>query len=442
MLRATINGLSAMLLLLSLPIASQAIVDIEHWTTANGARVYFVAAPEIPIADIRFVFNAGSARDGDSAGIARVTAKLLSEGAGELDANAFSDRIADTGAELSSSALRDMAWVSLRSLTDPKYLDPSLGLMHAVLTAPRFDEDAVERVKARTLVDIRQEQQSPSALASKAFFRAVYGDHPYASPLPGTEESVAALTRDAIEAFHTRYYVANNVTVAIVGALDRAQAEQIANRLTNGLRAGEAAPDLSPVAAIGNGLERRVEFPSIQSHVRIGQPGMKRGDPDYFPLLVGNHVLGGGGLVSILFDEVREKRGLSYSVNSYFTPMAELGPFTASLQTDHSQEEEAIAVLRAEIEKFIRDGPGEAALEAAKNNLIGGFPLRIDSNSKIVEYLSMIGFYGLPLDYLSTFPDRVAAVTVESVQSAFRRRLDPDRMITIVVGRPAEASGG
>ena len=441
-MRRWFDVLATALLVASLPFASHAVVDIEHWTTGNGARVYFVAAPEIPIVDIRFVFNAGSARDGDAAGIARVTAKLLGEGAGEFDANAFSERIADTGAELSSSALRDMAWVSLRSLAERKYLEPSLDLMRAVLTAPRFDVDAVERIKARTLVDIRQEQQSPSAIASKAFFRAVYGNHPYASPLPGTEESVTAMTRDMITAFHARYYVANNVTVAIVGALDRAEAEQIAERLTNGMHPGEAAPELIPVAPVDGAIERRVDFPSIQSHVRIGQPGMKRGDPDYFPLLVGNHVLGGGGLVSILFDEVREKRGLSYSVNSYFTPMAELGPFTASLQTDHSQEQQAIAVLRAEIEKFVREGPDAAALEAAKSNLIGGFPLRIDSNSKIVEYLSMIGFYGLPLDYLGTFTERVSAVTVETVKSAFQRRLHPERMITVVVGRSAEASDG
>lgn len=422
--------------------AAHAALDIEHWTTKNGARVYFVAAPEIPIVDVRFVFNAGSARDGETPGIARLVGQLLTDGAGEWDANEFHDRLADTGAELSSGALRDMAWVALRSLSDPQYLEPSLELMREVLARPRFDGDAVTRRKANALVHIKREQQSPSAVADKAFYKAVYRDHPYASPLSGTEASIAALERADIVGFHGRFYVARNATIAIVGDLSRKSAEALAERLSAGLKSGDPAPALSPVAALESALDQRVEFPSIQSHVLIGQPGLKRGDPDYFPLLVGNHVLGGGGLVSILFDEVREKRGLSYSVNSHFSPMSELGPFTASLQTDNSQEGEAVAVLREELRKFITAGPTPAALEAAKQNLIGGFPLRIDSNSKIVEYLSMIGFYGLPLDYLNTFTKNVAEVTVEKVRSAFERRLDPEKMITVIVGRAGTPTDG
>jgi len=423
-------------------LGAEAGPEIEHWTTDNGARVYFVEAPEIPILDVRFVFNAGSARDGDKAGLAQLTSQLLTEGAGDFDANEFNDRIADTGAEFSSGALRDMAWVSLRTLSDPHYRDPALGLMRKVLARPRFDADAVIRRKANALVHIKREEQSPSAIASKVFYKAVYRDHPYASPLPGTESSVDALSRDDIVAFHQRYYVARNAAIAIVGAISREAATAIAEQLSTDMASGEAAPTLSPVTQLDSAANEHVEFPSIQSHVRIGQPGLKRGDPDYFPLLVGNHVLGGGGLVSILFDEVREKRGLSYSVNSRFSPMAELGPFTASLQTDNSQEAEAIAVLRDELGKFIADGPTPTALEAAKQNLIGGFPLRVDSNSKIVEYLSMIGFYGLPLDYLNTFTDNVASVTVEAVKSAFQRRLNPEKMITVVVGRGDVKAGG
>ncbi len=422
--------------------AAHAALDIEHWTTKNGARVYFVAAPEIPIVDVRFVFNAGSARDGDTPGVARLVGQLLTEGAGDWDANEFHDRLADTGAEFSSGALRDMAWVALRSLSDPQYLEPSLELMGEVLARPRFDDDAVARNKANALVHIKREQQSPSAVADKAFYRAVYRDHPYASPLSGTEASVTAIERADIVGFHQRFYVARNATVAIVGDLSRDAAAAIAERLSAGMKAGAAPPALTPVAALGTAQEHRVEFPSIQSHVLIGQPGLKRGDADYFPLLVGNHVLGGGGLVSILFDEVREKRGLSYSVNSHFSPMSELGPFTASLQTDNSQQDEAVAVLRDQLRKFVAEGPTPAALEAAKQNLIGGFPLRIDSNSKIVEYLSMIGFYDLPLDYLNTFAEHVAGVTVENVRSAFKRRLDPAKMVTVIVGRAATPTDG
>ncbi len=421
--------------------AVQAVPTIQHWVTDNGARVLFVEAPEIPIVDVRFVFGAGSSRDQSNSGLAQLVSRLLREGAGALDANAFNEQLAATGAVFSTGALRDMAWVSLRSLSDQQYLAPALKLLQTVLSSPRFDGDAIERSKANTLVEIRREQQSPSKIASKAFYKAVYGDHPYASPMRGTETSVSAMSRDDIVGFNSRYYVAQNATVAIVGSLSRTQAERIAADLSASMAAGEAARALSPVPMLPEAASHHIEFPSIQSHVRIGQPGLKRGDPDYFPLLVGNHILGGGGLVSILFDEVREKRGLSYSVNSYFSPMAELGPFTASLQTDNSQQDEAITVLRNELDKFITNGPTPEALQAAKQNLIGGFPLRIASNSKTVEYLAMIGFYRLPLDYLQTFTGHVAAVTIEDVRSAFRRRLDPAKMIMVVVGRSNSEDG-
>ena len=437
------NYLSTILiyLVLHIPFAAQATPEIQHWVTSNGARVYFVEAPEIPILDVRFVFDAGSSRDGTKPGLAQLTSSLLREGAGEFDVNLFNDRVADTGAMFSTGALRDMSWISLRSLSDDKYLIPALALMQAALSKPRFDTAAFDRRKANTLIGIKQEKQSPSAIASKAFYAAVYGAHPYATPMSGTEGSVAALTREDVVAFYRRFYVAKNATVAIVGSVSREQAERIANQLSNDIVSGEVAPPLPGVALLQDAATQHVEFPSIQSHVVMGQPGIKRGDPDYFSLLVGNHILGGGGLVSILFDEIREKRGLSYSVNSRFIPMAELGPFTASLQTDSSQVDEAISVLRDEINKFIASGPTSKDLDAAKQNLIGGFPLRIASNSKILEYLAMIGFYRLPHDYLQTFSDHVAAVSVDGVRAAFKRRLLPDKMILVVVGRTDPEDG-
>jgi len=412
---------------------------IEHWQTDNGARVYFVAAPEIPMLDVRVVFAGGSARDGDMPGLARLTNELLTEGAGERDADAFNTALGATGARLSNGALRDMAYVELRTLVDPEYAGPALGLLRDALAEPRFDDAALERVKARTLIALKHKQQSPDAIAEETFYANLYPDHPYGTPPEGTPQSVAAISREDIVGFHDRYYVSANAVIAIVGAIDRAHAERIAAELAGALPAGAAAPPLPAVAA-GPAHEERVEFPSIQSHVRVGLPGMTRGDPDYFPLLVGNHALGGNSLVSILFREIRGKRGLSYSAYSYFVPMDQAGPFVAALQTDRSQEDEAMRVLRATIDDFVHNGPPAADLEAAKQNLIGGFPLRIDSNDKITDYIAMIGFYGLPLDYLETFAANVAAVTPEAVQDAFARRVDPDRLITVIVGR-SEADG-
>lgn len=410
---------------------------IEHWTTGNGGRVYYVHAPEIPMVDIRMVFAAGSARDEATPGLAALTSALITEGAGALDADAFHARIEATGARFSAQALRETAWASLRSLVDPACLDPALALMRTALTEPRFDAAAFARQRDQALAGLKSEQESPADIADKAMFKAIYGTHPYASPISGTAASVAGLTSKDVAAFFERYYVAQNAVIAIVGAVDRADAARIAEALTEEMPAGTAAPPVPEVAALTAAQALHIEFPSLQSHVLLGQPGMTREDPDYFPLLVGNHVLGGNTMVSLLFEEIREKRGLSYSVDSSFEPMAQAGPFIASLQTKGSQQAEALKVMRETMARFIAEGPTEAALEAAKKNLIGGFPLRIDNNAKILEYLAMIGFYGLPLDYLDRYPERVRRVTVAEVRDAFKRRIDLARMAVVTVGRAA-----
>ena len=409
---------------------------IEHWQTANGARVYFVAAPEIPMIDVRVVFAAGSARDGAHAGVANLASGLLSEGAGELDADAFNDKLSASGAIIGFGAERDMGGANLRMLADDKSAQSALELFVLALSKPRFDAAAIERDKAQTLVGLKHKAQSAGAVAEDLFYASLYPGHPYGAPPDGTASSVSALTRDDIQAFHRQYYVARNAVIALVGAIDRARATAIAEQISQALPQGERAPSLPPVAAV-QAQDKHVDFPSIQSHVMLGEPGIKRGDPDYFPLLVGNHALGGNALVSILFNEVRNKRGLSYSVSSAFVAMAEAGPFIAELQTDRKQQDQALAVLRDTLGDFIEHGPPPGSIEAARQNLVDGFPLRVASNQQIAEYAAMIGFYDLPLDYLETFTTHVAAVTPAAVKDAFARRVPLAGLTTVVVGRKA-----
>ena len=259
-----------------------------------------------------------------------------------------------------------------------------------------------------------------------------------ASPNDGTEESIKAIKRKDILAFYKKHYVASNALVAIVGAVDRKQAEQIAEELTSELVQGKKAEPLNKVKDLEKADTVFIEHPSAQTHILVGQPGLKRGDSDYFPLYVGNHVLGGGGMVSRLFEEVREKRGLSYSAYSYFSPMRFNGPFLAGLQTRSDQVDEALSVLMENINRFIETGPTEDELNAAKMNITGGYPLRIDSNSKILNYVVVIAYYKLPLDYLNTFNDNVNAVTIDQIKDAFKRRLTPDKLITVMVGSSEE----
>ncbi len=414
--------------------AVQAAPQIQTWHTANGAVVYFVEARELPIVDVNVVFDAAGSRDGELPGLAALTNGLLAEGAGDLSADSIAEGFAELGVEFGNSSLRDMASVSLRSLSDPKKLDPAVELLSLVLTRPGFPADAFDRVRNQMRVQVRLDRESPGKVVTKAFYAGLYGDHPYGQPPGGTETSLAALTRDDVVRFHERHYVGRNAIVAIVGNLDRAAAERLASTVVGGLPAGAAAPPLPEVSPLRKATSERIEHPSSQTHLRLGQPGIARDDEDYYALYVGNHAFGGSGLVSLLSEEVREKRGLSYSVYSRFSPMRREGPFTIGLQTRNDQADTALQVARDTLRRFVEAGPTEQELKAAKQNITGGFPLQIDSNGKIVTYLAIIGFYDLPMDYLERFTDRIDAVTRDQVRDAFRRRVHPDRLLTVLVG--------
>jgi zinc protease len=430
-----------LLLISLLPVtAAQAMPAIQYWVTANGARVYFVPAPELPMVDINITFAAGSARDAGHPGLASLTSTLLDKGAAGLSADEIAVRAESLGAQLSTGSARDMAWLSLRSLSDSAHLQPGIDLLRDVAGSPDFTQADFERERDRMLVALRHSEQSPATVAEYTFFKTVYGAHPYGSRPEGTEASLEALSLKQIREFYKQYYVAANAVVGIVGDIDRSSAEALAERVVGKLQAGERAAPIPPVEPLRESVEQRIFHPSTQTHVQMGAPGMRRGDPDYFPLYVGNHVLGGGGLVSRLNEAVREQRGLSYSVNSYFTPMEQDGPYLFSLQTRNDQVDEALAVMRETLQGYLESGPTQDELTASVNNITGGFPLLIENNSKILGYIVMIGFYGLPLDYLETFNDNVSAVTREQIMDAYRRRVHPADMATIIVGGESKSA--
>lgn len=408
---------------------------IQHWTLGNGARVYFVESRELPMLQVRVVFDAGSSRDPvEKSGLASLTAGMLDEGADKLGADEIASRFEGVGAEFSAGVDRDMASVSLRSLSDPAMLDPALDLFARVLAAPGFPAGGLDRLRAQALVSLQRDAQSPGAIAQKAFYRELYGSHPYAGDPLGEEKSLKSIQRDDLLAFHRRHYIGANAWVVIVGDASKREARRIAERVVGKLPAGKALRPLPPVKPIYASRQKRIDFPATQTHVHMGHPGVRRGDPDYFPLFVGNYILGGGGLVSRLSDEVREKRGLSYSVYSYFLPLRMPGPLFIGLQTKNTQRDQALKLVRQVVTDFVAKGPTERELEAAKKHLTGSFPLRLDSNGKIAENLAVIGFYGLPLNYLDDFIPRIEAVTVEQIRKTFRRRVHPDQMVTVTVG--------
>ncbi|MFH2139412.1 MAG: pitrilysin family protein [Pseudomonadota bacterium] len=407
--------------------------QIQHWQAASGARVYFVQDHNLPMLDVAVSFPAGSAYDkADKNGVAGLTHGLLDLGVQGMNEDDIARKLADVGARIASSFDADRSAVTLRTLSSAAERDVALDILARVLQKPLFPQEVLVREKTRLIASLREAETKPEFLSEKAFGKAVFGSHPY-----GWQSEVAdieKIQRDDLQAFFRSHYGAQDAVVALMGDVTRQQAEAIAQQLTAQLPRSGSVTSLPAVVGLQTGYEQRIPHPASQSHILIGAPGIARNDPDYFPLYVGNYILGGGGFVSRLMNEVREKRGMAYSVYSYFMPMQQPGAFQIGLQTKNEQVDEALQVVRATVRDFVAKGVTDAELRAAKQNIIGGFPLRIDSNRKILEYLSVIGFYNLPLTYLDDFQARVEQVNVRSVNDAFRRRINPDAMATVIVG--------
>jgi zinc protease len=392
--------------------------------------------------DVSVDFPAGSVFDTRAkSGLAALTANTLKLGAGGLAEDEIARRVADTGAQLGGRFDNDRAGMSLRTLTSPDELRQALDVLARVLQRPEFPAAVLEREKARIIAAIKEADTKPEVILNRNFNALIYGSHPYGLRSSGEPETVATLTRDDVNGFYRRYYTADQAVVAIIGNLGRAEAEALADQLTAGLPRSSGPAVIPPVPDVARAETRAVAHPATQSHLLIGAPGIKRDDPDYFPLFVGNYILGGGGFVSRITEEVRSKRGLAYSAYSYFAPSKERGPFVIGLQTRRDQAAEALAVVRATLKEFLAQGPTADELKKAQQNIVGGFALRIDSNRKILDYLGVIGFYQLPLTYLDDFVPNVEKVTLVDIRNAFARRVDPDHMATVIVGADEAALG-
>jgi zinc protease len=416
--------------------AAHAILPIQNWETERGARVYFVQNSDLPMVDVSVDFPAGAAFDTrEKSGVANLTAGLMSLGAAGLDEDEISRRMADVGALLSGRFDSDRAGVGVRTLSSSKEREQALDILAGVLSQPEFPAKVLEREKVRLIAGLKEADTKPDTIASRTFSRMIYPTHPYGLRASGEIDTVSKITRDDLENFYKSHYVVERAIVAIMGDVSREEAARIAEALTAKLPSGKDQPTpLPPVPPLKQGGETWIKHPATQSHILIGTPGIRRDDPDYFALFVGNYILGGGGFSSRITEEVRQKRGLAYSAYSYFSPMLRAGPFIVGMQTQASQAPQALEVVRKTVSDFIAQGPTEKELAAAKKNIIGGFPLRIDSNRKIAEYLAVIGFYNLPLTYLDDFTKNVDRVTVADIKSAFQRHIDPNRLVTVVVG--------
>ncbi len=421
-------------------------IPIEHWTQPSGVQVFLAQSQGIPMVDVQIDFDAGSRRDPPTqAGLASVTASMAGKGVRAvatepaLDENALGEAWADLGASFGGGASQDRMSFSLRSLTYPDLLAKATQLAARQLGEPDFPAAIWQRERETLNAALKEANTRPATLAARAFNAAVYGTHPYGFEM--TEATLARISVADMQAVYSALIQPCRAKVTLVGAVNRAQADalvtQLFLRLSGDVKTPTACAALPPVAEVTpltQAVEKHIAFDSAQAHVLIGQPGYKRDDPDYFVLTVGNYILGGGGFVSRLTTQVREKRGLSYSVYSYFAPGLHAGAFTLGLQTRPDQAEQAVKVSRDVVAEFVANGPTQEELQAAKDNLIGGFALRVDSNRKLLDNVANIAWNQLPLDYLDTWTQQVDKVTAADIKAAFARKLQTDKMVTVVLG--------
>ena len=430
------------------PITSWAkSADIREWTTPAGTRVLFLAAREIPMVDLSIDVDAGNRWESPSrAGLATVVNSMLSKGvraSGQMPAMSeteISEAFAELAVQRGGSVSLDRATISLRMLADADVREKTSRLISRMMFEPVFDQEILGREKQRSIAGLREFMTQPQSIATKALWRAIYPDHPYGAQ--STPESVESISVSDLAEFHKRYWQPNRMRITIVGALTEPEARDLVAKLFASAPADQAAPS-SPsrnqpaaLALKPKALRQAIAHPATQSHLWLGMPSIARDDPDFFALTVGNYILGGGGFVSRLTEEIREKRGLSYSVFSTFQPLAQPGPFLIGLQTQSAKAPEALTVVEQTLKKFLQEGPTEKELKAAKQNLVGGFALRLDTNRKLLDNLAQINFYDMPLDYLDTWTAKVARVSREDIWRVMNRVVSPQHLSVIVVAGP------
>jgi zinc protease len=423
-----------LILFLLLVTNAQAKLDIQYWTTPEGAKVFFAQTKGLPILDVALNFDAAASRDGGQFGLASLTNGLLGTATQYHNEEQIINAFESVGSQFSTSSLKDMSIVSLRTLTRQPILKKSLDTFTEVITQPSFEQKYLTRERRQTLRSIEASKQSPASIASLAFDKAVFANHPYAHPKIGTEKSINQISLQDLKQHYDKFYVAKNLTIALVGDITKVKAKQIARQISHGLNVGKKAKNNPVITALKSSQKIHIEFPSKQTHLLIGQSGVNRSHPDYYPLYLGNHIFGGSGLTSILSDEIREKKGLAYSAYSYFTKMKSNGFFMMRMQTKNDQALEAKNIALQTLKNFRNNAIDTQKLQDGKDNIIGGFALETASNANILTYLSIIGFYDLPLDYLSSFTDKIKDISAQDIQNAYERLIDMDKLIILSVG--------
>jgi zinc protease len=414
--------------------------QVRAITSPGGIEAWHVESDVVPLIAVAFTFEGGAAQDPQGKpGVAQMLARLLDEGAGPYNSDAFQERLAARAIELSFNAGPDAIGGSLKTLV--RHADEAFDLLRLALAEPRFDEDAIERVRAQTIASLRYQQNDPGVMATKRFFSEGFAGHSYSRPTAGTVDSVAAVTRDDLLALHRAVVAKGRLKIAVVGAIDATRLSAFLDRVFAALP--EPSP-LQPVPATsltGLGSRLVVDLDVPQSVIRFGTCGVSWRDPDFIPAYVLNHVLGGGAFTSRLFQEVREKRGLAYSVGTSLVSYRAAAMTWGYTATKNERVAECLSVITQVMERLKSDGPSDEELAKAKAYLTGSYALGFDTSTKIAHQLAQIAFEGLGVDYIGRRNALVAAVTQDDIRRAAERTIGKGRMLVVVAGRPTGLDG-
>ena len=413
-----------------------AAIEIHKVASKSGVVAWLVEDRSNPIVSVSFGFRAGGSLDpAGKEGLAELTSVLLDEGAGGMNALAFQKKLENLSIRLEFEVGRDQFRGTLRTLS--RHRAAAFRMIGLALTEPRFDTDAVERMRGNLLASYRRNTQRPNYLARRAFWSSAYPDHPYGRPVSGTEMSLGAIDRADLKRFVSDNFARDNLFIGVVGDVTPAQLAVLLDTAFGGLPAQQK---LRPVPAVAPNLPGGIvvkKFDTPQSVVMFGQPGLPRRHPDYYAAYILNHIIGGGGFTSRLYLEIREKRGLAYSVYSYLWPMQRSALFLGAVATRNARVAESVRIVRAEWARMAGEGPSAEELAAAKKYLTGSYPLRFTSSSRIADMLVGLQFEGLEPDYFAKRNGYIEKVSLADVLRVARELLKPERLTFVVVGKPA-----
>ncbi|MGF1649749.1 MAG: M16 family metallopeptidase [Hyphomicrobiaceae bacterium] len=427
-------------MLLLTPQSSASAMKIEVVKSPGGIEAWLVHEPSLPLIAMQFSFRGGSAQDpAGQEGVANFLSAMLDEGAGDLDAQAFQERLEELAVRMNFSSSRDTFSGSLETLSE--YGDQAFDLLRLALTEPRFDADAVERIRQSLQSRLAFSLRNPETVAGRAWSAAAFPGHPYGRPSTGTAETLAAITGDDLRAYRERVFARGNLQVAVVGDIDADNLGRVLDTVFGGLAATPMLTPVPPIEPVAGGLQKVIEMPLPQSVAIFGLQGIARNDADFMPAFVMNHALGGGGFASRLMEEVREKRGLAYSVYSYLQPLDSAAIFAGGVATQNDRIAESLSIIRGELERMAREGLTEEELKNSQQYLMGSYALRFDTNAKIAQQLLGIQNDGYGIDYVKRRNELVAAVTTADIKRVAQRMLDIQDLIVTIVGQPQGLPG-